>query len=661
MFNSTMLKSILAASFIPVLLSCGGGSSSSSSKPEVNLTEQQTKDLNTLTEGEITGFGSVYVNGVKFDTSDTKFFDDDDNAISESDLSVGMLVKLYGDLNSDDSTGSAHTIHYSPEIKGFIESLDIDLMTLSVHGQTIVFNDLTYFDDTTASSLMVDDYIEVNGHFLENGDLLATRIEKKADTDNISIKGKVANLNTTQMQFTLGALTIDYETAEFDKFTMADLADGQLVKVKGLIANLTEDVFSADKVKLYTFKAENNHQHQHHYLNGVVANLQSDFSFMLGDVEVMTNSETEIKYGTLDTLANDLNVKVKGDYNTDNQLIAKKIYIVNQVILKAEGAIEDIDTDLNTITVLGVTFIYNEFTRFDDDSEDDLHTFNDTSLGIGDYIEIKGYINSEGEHIASKISKDDEDDSDDSDEGTEFEGKVGNVTDNGFTLFGLDFTVNDSTKYEIDDEHVTQEQFFAQLTEGMLIEVKAIRNGDNYIVYEVEIEDEIEDEDDNKSSDDEKFEGKVSNISNNGFSLSGIDIIVNESTVFVVSDIDVSKDEFFNLLTQDMYLKVKVMRNGDSYIALEVEIENYDDSKDSDYDDKFEGQVSNITNDGFTVSGKDIIVDEDTKFYIYGIYVTEGDFFEQLTESTYLKVKVMQNGQSYLALEIEIEESESPG
>ena len=551
---------------MPLLLSCGGGSSSST-EPEVNLTEQQIKDLNTLTEGEITGFGSIYVNGVKYDTSDSKIFDDDDNSISESDLSVGMLVKLYGELNSDDSTGSAHTIVYSPEIKGFIESLDLDLMTLSVHGQTIVFNDLTYFDDTTASALMLNDYIEVNGHLLDNGNLLATRIEKKSATDNISIKGKVANLNTSEMQFTLGTLTIDYETAEFDKFTMADLADGQFVKVKGMFANLAGDVFNVDKVKLYTFKPEDDHNHQHHYLNGVIADLQSDISFMIGDVQVLTNSTTEVKYGSLDTLANNLPVKVKGDYNADNQLIATKIYIVNQVILKAEGVIEDINAELGTITVLGVTFIYNEFTRFDDDTEDDLHTFNDDSLNIGDYIEIKGYINTDGDNIASKISKDDEDD--DSEEGNEFEGKVGSISENGFMMYGLNFTVNEDTEYEIYDVDASQQEFFAQLSEGMLIEVKAIRDGDNYTVLEVE----IEDEDDNQYSEQE-LEGQVSNINNNGFTVSAMDIIVNENTTFVLYDIDVTKEEFFNQLTEGMYLKVKVMNSGESYIALEVEIED---------------------------------------------------------------------------------------
>ncbi|TRX56711.1 DUF5666 domain-containing protein [Thalassomonas sp. M1454] len=491
MFNSNIFKSALALSITCLVLSCGG--SSGSSTPEVNLTEQQIKDLNTLTEGEITGFGSIYVNGVKYDTSDSNIFDDDDNTLSESDLSVGMLVKLYGELNSDSISGTAHTIHYSPEIKGFIESIDLNLMTLTVHGQVIVFNDLTHFDDTLASSLMPDDYVEVNGHFLENGNLLATRIEQKSAVDNISIKGKVSNINLTEMQFTLGDLIIDYQDAEFDNFSVNELSNGQFVKVKGILANLVDGVFDVDTVKLYSFKPEDEHNHTYHYLNGLIANLQNDYSFMIGDVQVIISDSTRVEYGSLDNLANDLNVKIKGEYNSNNQLVASKIYIVNQVEVKAQGLVEDINTTLRTITVLGVTFMYNEFTRFDDDSENDSHTFNDSSLGIGDFVEIKGYINTDGDYVASKISKDDEDDS--SQAVSEFEGQVSNISDNGFTLFGIDFIVNDNTEYEIYDVYVTKQEFFDKITQGMFIEVEARIEDDQYIVVEVEIEaDEIDDD-----------------------------------------------------------------------------------------------------------------------------------------------------------------------
>ena len=56
--------------------------------------------------GTITGFGSIYVNGVKFDTSSSTISIDDSPGI-EDDLAIGMRVTVNGTLNADGVNGTA--------------------------------------------------------------------------------------------------------------------------------------------------------------------------------------------------------------------------------------------------------------------------------------------------------------------------------------------------------------------------------------------------------------------------------------------------------------------------------------------------------------------------------------------------------------------------
>lgn len=53
---------------------------------------------NSLIEGEITGFGSVFVNGIELDTNNSVISTDDSDDVSESMLGVGMPVRVIAKL-----------------------------------------------------------------------------------------------------------------------------------------------------------------------------------------------------------------------------------------------------------------------------------------------------------------------------------------------------------------------------------------------------------------------------------------------------------------------------------------------------------------------------------------------------------------------------------
>ncbi|MEW8155838.1 MAG: DUF5666 domain-containing protein, partial [Candidatus Thiodiazotropha endolucinida] len=80
------------------LSACGGGGGGSASEDGTTITAR----------GVITGFGSIYVNGVRYHTNSTRFTVDD-NPGTESDLKLGMVVTVTATLN-DDNTGNASSI-----------------------------------------------------------------------------------------------------------------------------------------------------------------------------------------------------------------------------------------------------------------------------------------------------------------------------------------------------------------------------------------------------------------------------------------------------------------------------------------------------------------------------------------------------------------------
>ena len=88
--------------------------------------------------GTITGFGSVWVNGVRYESGSTVFKRDDDNA-SQSDLRVGMVARVEG------SGTTATTISVDSALKGRVEAVSGDRFT--VMGQTVQADAQTAFED----------------------------------------------------------------------------------------------------------------------------------------------------------------------------------------------------------------------------------------------------------------------------------------------------------------------------------------------------------------------------------------------------------------------------------------------------------------------------------------------------------------------------------
>jgi len=196
----------------------------------------------SFSAGPISGFGSIIVNGVRFDDSNARLLDDDGLLhVDHTELKLGMMVRVKGKANSRkaDNTDSADEISFGSQLLGPIDSIPSSQTapaTLVVLGQTVQITVSTIIGDgLTLSMLAKDTIVEVHG-FVDpaTNRLVATRIESKlpANVTAFKLQGTVSGLDTTAKTFKIGTtLTISYAGVAIADLP-ANLANDLLVRVR---------------------------------------------------------------------------------------------------------------------------------------------------------------------------------------------------------------------------------------------------------------------------------------------------------------------------------------------------------------------------------------------------------------------------------------------
>jgi hypothetical protein len=195
-----------------------------------------TGGTGTYAAGTITGFGSVIVNGIRFDDSSASVVDDDDAARSRDALKLGMTVAIDSDAIRSDATGrsaTARRIRLGSEILGPVSAVDTSTGTLTLLGQTVRIGSSTVFDANLGSGLggvRIGQTIEVYALYdVATGHYDATRIEASDASAPWHLRGPVAAVDTVQRQLRIGALTLGYAAASN---VPSRLAVGDIVRVR---------------------------------------------------------------------------------------------------------------------------------------------------------------------------------------------------------------------------------------------------------------------------------------------------------------------------------------------------------------------------------------------------------------------------------------------
>jgi len=372
-----------------VVLAFAGCGGDDGGDPYVNVTA-------STSEGVVTGFGSVIVNGVPYDSSSATVSVEGSPA-AEVDLRVGMVVSVKGSYDSAAGTGTADSIVYADHLQGPIAAVDLAAKSLTVLGQTIVVDVMTQFRNTTdITTLVVGDIVEVSGHPDHTGTIRATYIEKKAVGSEYEIKGTVSNLNITAKTFTLRvsplspAVTVTYAGVTLP----VGVVDGAYVEVK-TGADISGVTISASAVEVETEVeiTENDHVE----IEGYVTDFVSLSEFRVSGILVNAGGLSIVGIG------NGVAVEVEGTYS-GGVLVASAVEMHHPCDVMLEGYVADKTS--SSFTVLGKTVTVTDTTEFEDGiSINPIRTFSFADIGNGDYLEVVGYLDDATGHIVAGAVK----------------------------------------------------------------------------------------------------------------------------------------------------------------------------------------------------------------------------------------------------------------
>lgn len=209
-----------------------------------------------ISVGKITAFGSVWVNGVEYSTTGAVIAVDGSESVSDGSLDYdrslldeGRIVAVHWEKDANGNP-VAKRIEFKDNLEGAVTDIDTANQTIDVLGQTVKVDGATVFEvaddnkivgdiNAILSAISLGNIIEVSGFVVDvNGTIHATYLELKSldftpgDTE-VEIKGVITNLDTPSGTFTIGNLTVDYNSAT--ELPSSGLSNDMYVEVKGTL------------------------------------------------------------------------------------------------------------------------------------------------------------------------------------------------------------------------------------------------------------------------------------------------------------------------------------------------------------------------------------------------------------------------------------------
>jgi hypothetical protein len=289
--------------------------------------------------GPVTGFGSIIVNGERYDESAAEVLVDERpdgaRAATVAAIRLGMRTEL------QHRNLAVATATVAAEVVGPVSSLSATGFVAL--GQTVLVNAdpvRTAFEGfDSLADLAAGAVVEVHGDRAGNGDILATRVElKPAGLALVRVAGTAANV--IGRSFSIGALSVDATAATFVP-AGATIANGQRV-VAWTDVPYTGGALAAKIVRIGASTIAPNAAVT---IDGVIGDFQGVGSFRVSGVPVDAGRVSAIVGGAVADLRNGLQVRMRGTF-TGTVLNATSLEILQaaQATVPLTGPITDFVT-----------------------------------------------------------------------------------------------------------------------------------------------------------------------------------------------------------------------------------------------------------------------------------------------------------------------------
>ena len=436
-----------------------------------------------ISVGTITGFGSVFVNGVEFNT-DGALITVDGEVVSESDLGIGMVVTVEGTFDKNGLTGKADRITYEEVIEGPVDEIDLEEETLVVLGRIIQVMDQTVFEGVRLETLMVGDVVEVSALPISGDEIEATRIELKLGPEikGFEITGVVEDLNEASLTFTIDGVVIDYSNADLDDLPNGTLENGMRVEVESIVG-LEDEVLIASAIEPQESILKDA-KGLLVEMEGVVTAFTSIGDFEVNGIPVNAEGEVFYQFGLATDISLGVKLEVEGRLDDNGVLFAAEIEFRVENAVEIEANVEDVDAENKRLVLLGIPVTVTSHTQILDArigaTTDSGYGFQD--IQVGHKLEVSGIL-VDGEFIATSAWRID------ADSEVSLLGTAEIVADPTMQILGITVVTTDETEFlDLAEMPISSDDFFSEAL-GSIVEIHGtLTEGNVIIADEVQFE-----------------------------------------------------------------------------------------------------------------------------------------------------------------------------
>lgn len=355
-----------------------------------------------VSDGGVSGFGSVFVNGVEYST-DTADIVINGVPMSESDLSVGMVVNVVGEVATDGLQGVARRVEFDRPLSGPIDAVDRAARVITLLGQTVRLDDATLFTGTSEETLAAGQFCEVSGYPTSPSSLLASLMacggEYVAGQTLVEAEGLASDIDTAGNRFKMGGLTVDSSSATWDLASGA-LADGVLVEVIGRQPQ-AGGVLQATRVRVKSLGLP---PEQRVELEGVVSRFDGLADFTLGRQQVNASGAQRTDSHAL-APAKNVRMRVQGVVRADGVIAATRYAVLPASDILMTARVDAVDQDREKLTLLGKESSVLQFTQYEDRRPSGLRRFRLRDVKVGDYLQVRGFRMADGQALVTRIER----------------------------------------------------------------------------------------------------------------------------------------------------------------------------------------------------------------------------------------------------------------
>jgi len=322
----------------------------------LNVDGETVASINTTKTGvlNLSDENDVSVNGTTYDTQNaTVIIDGIETDVS--DLKSGMVVSVHGSESSD-GTANAVTITYEDDVEGMVSSNSLNLSSsgsdngvLTVLGQTVNVNSDTVFESDEVNDLSIGD--------IDIGNIVEVSGYSSGDGEILATRIEVKD--------------IEYNI-------------GDKVELKGDVSNLSDTTFNIGDLSINIENASLDNDFMGTLKNGQYVEVSSYEGFddsgnlIANEIELKNDDGKEISHSNDDEY-----VEIKGAITMDFDNTAQ-----TNMTLEVNGSIVLLSSNLSI----------SENTR--------------SNLIVGTIVEVEGYMDAEGNFLATELEIENDSDSD---------------------------------------------------------------------------------------------------------------------------------------------------------------------------------------------------------------------------------------------------------